>query len=69
MNPLDALMPIHADLSKLCAHRASAVKSDWISIRENLPEKNSPVLVHSPTWNQPVWIGYWDGDRWCSPSG
>lgn len=37
----------------------------WRSADE-LPDSDLSVLVYAPEATEPVWIGFWDGQRWVS---
>lgn len=38
----------------------------WHSVLLRIPDSDTIVLVHVPQNNEPVWLGYFDGehDRW-----
>jgi len=39
------------------------VKS-WFSVEISMPDADRTVMVYSPRANEPVWLGYWDGECW-----
>lgn len=42
----------------------------WIPVEESLPDADQTVLTYLPTdSDEPVWPGYWDGERWFSTEG
>lgn len=38
----------------------------WQDARQVLPDAEMSVLVFSPENDEPVWIGFYDGERWVS---
>jgi hypothetical protein len=36
--------------------------TDWISVRKQLPDSDTTVMVHCPKESEPVWLGYWDSE-------
>lgn len=40
----------------------------WFSSRQR-PDADVTVLINSPAASEPVWVGYWDGERWRLASG
>lgn len=36
---------------------------------ERLPDSDLSVLVYAPACDEPVWIGFYDGDGWVSADG
>jgi len=68
---------IQADYERLAMGEAVAVKSDeivrlrslmqrftWIPITQSLPDSDQTVIVYCPESNEPIWLGYLDGDAW-----
>jgi len=41
----------------------------WIGVDQALPDSETTVLVYSPESDEPVWLGYYDGDSWDSAEG
>ncbi len=42
----------------------------WIPVQECLPDSDLTVITFSPTGcDDPVWLGYWDGEYWFSAEG
>lgn len=37
---------------------------DWISTRTAVPDDDSTVLIHSLESDDPVWLGFKDGNVW-----
>lgn len=37
---------------------------EWHSVKDELPDDDITVLVHSPTAPDPVWIAYHEGSSW-----
>lgn len=47
----------------------------WISCSDRLPDSDQTVLICSASWENPVWMGYHDGNEWrcidafpCAPT-
>lgn len=43
--------------------------SEWIDVNVELPDADLTVLIFSAPDDEPVWLGYFDGDRWCGIHG
>jgi hypothetical protein len=41
----------------------------WISVEEQLPDAEITVLLYAPEADEPVWLGYYDGDSWYADTG
>ena len=41
----------------------------WIAVTEKLPDSDTTVLVCAPGADEPVWLGYRDGDSWFADTG
>jgi hypothetical protein len=41
----------------------------WISSGDQLPDSDTTVLIHRPDADEPVWMGYHDGDIWRTVDG
>lgn len=41
----------------------------WTSVDLMLPDAEMTVMICQPTCTEPVWMGYWDGDRWMAVEG
>lgn len=42
----------------------------WIPVEESLPDSDLTVMTFSPVGSdEPVWLGYWDGEFWYSAEG
>lgn len=39
-------------------------QTHWHPVASQLPDADTVVLVHVPGADEPVWLGYWDGDEW-----
>lgn len=52
-----------------CEPRLLGATVNWIACGERLPDDDTTVLVFSPQWGEPVWIGYHDGDDWRTVDG
>ena len=37
---------------------------EWRAVTDSLPDDDTTVLVHAPGADEPVWLGYYDGDSW-----
>ncbi|ODU25018.1 MAG: hypothetical protein ABS95_01175 [Verrucomicrobia bacterium SCN 57-15] len=37
---------------------------NWKDVSKEMPDADTVVLIHSPTADEPVWIGYHDGECW-----
>lgn len=42
---------------------------DWIAVTEKLPDADTTVLVSAPGADEPVWLGYYDGEDWYADTG
>lgn len=40
----------------------------WFNAK-HIPDADTTVLLYAPNADEPVWPGYWDGDRWCWADG
>lgn len=36
----------------------------WIPVVEQLPDSDTTVMLFDATASEPVWLGYFDGERW-----
>ncbi len=41
----------------------------WHDAEKSLPDSDQTVLVHCPISDDPVWLGYHDGETWRSIDG
>ena len=41
----------------------------WLDVNVVLPDDGILVLVALVNSNEPVWLGYFDGERWCDCDG
>lgn len=41
----------------------------WNAIADRLPDVDETVLIYSPGWSEPVWMGWWDGECWRADDG
>jgi hypothetical protein len=42
----------------------------WIAVKDQLPDSDTTVLVYAPAaLDEPVWLGYHDGESWVSVTG
>lgn len=41
----------------------------WHDTREEMPDADMTVLVHCPPSDDPVWLGYFDGETWRNVAG
>ena len=44
-------------------------KSEWTNINDEMPDADMMVLVACPECDEPVWLGYFDGDEWRTADG
>jgi hypothetical protein len=43
---------------------------EWIAVTDALPDSETTVLVYAPAaLDEPVWLGYHDGESWVSVTG
>jgi hypothetical protein len=42
---------------------------EWIAVADELPDVDTTVLVHAPGSDEPVWLGYFDGEDWLEIGG
>ena len=38
--------------------------ADWKSAGDELPDADQTVLIHHPKNDEPVWLGFFDGEQW-----
>jgi 8-oxo-dGTP diphosphatase len=43
-----------------------AAQNHWTACETSLPDSDQTVLVFLPDSNEPVWLGYHDGEQWWS---
>jgi len=36
----------------------------WKSVHDEMPDADQTVLVHYPNADEPVWLGFHDGETW-----
>lgn len=36
----------------------------WLPAAETMPDTDTTVMIHHPAMNEPVWLGYHDGETW-----
>lgn len=49
---------------------ATLICGNWTLVEDGLPDSDITVLIWMPNdASEPVWLGYWDGDRWMSIEG
>lgn len=41
----------------------------WRSVEDEMPDADETVLVHAADADEPVWLGYFDGDVWRCVEG
>jgi hypothetical protein len=41
-----------------------ATPTGWISTKAEMPDSDQTVIVHSPGADEPVWLGFHDGETW-----
>ena len=41
----------------------------WIDATKERPDADSTVLIHAPKDDEPVWLGYFDGESWRGVHG
>ena len=41
----------------------------WMNAELSLPDSDLTVLIHCPKSDDPIWLGYHDGEEWCLASG
>ena len=39
---------------------------EWKAVTDELPDAETTVLVYAPGADEPVWLGYYDGDDWLT---
>jgi len=42
---------------------------EWFTCTNKMPEFDETVIVHHPSADEPVWLGYHDGEIWREVSG
>ena len=43
--------------------------SGWTSVAKGMPDDDTSVMIYAPREDEPVWIGYHDGEVWRLASG
>jgi hypothetical protein len=41
----------------------------WIPCSQALPDSDLTVMIHHPEEDEPVWLGYHDGETWRMADG
>lgn len=41
----------------------------WVDVDHQLPDADETVMVFCPVSDDPVWLGYWDGETWRGVDG
>lgn len=41
----------------------------WYDLPERLPDDDRTVVYEAPDSDEPIWLGYLDGDQWRSAEG
>lgn len=41
----------------------------WVDAAEQLPDSDTTVLIHCSQSDDPVWMGYHDGETWRAVDG
>jgi len=41
----------------------------WIPVEQEVPDCDMTVNIFAPEANEPIWLGYWDGDNWVGIDG
>ena len=41
----------------------------WVLVTEGLPDDDETVLLYAPEYDEPVWVGWRDGDEWRDMNG
>lgn len=49
--------------------RTPAVTIQWTAAAIQLPDADLTVLIHCPISDDPVWLGYFDGETWRDVDG
>jgi hypothetical protein len=47
----------------------SSIMIDWKDAATHTPDADTTVLIHCPAEDEPVWMGYFDGEEWRSVEG
>ena len=42
---------------------------EWIAVGDRLPDADTTVLLCAPGSDEPVWLGYFDGNSWFEIGG
>lgn len=42
---------------------------EWVPVAERLPDDDETVLLYAPEYDEPVWVGWRDGDGWRDMNG
>jgi len=49
--------------------RRVALKKRWTRCADDLPDSDLTVMIHHPDEDEPVWVGYLDGETWRTAEG
>jgi mannose-6-phosphate isomerase-like protein (cupin superfamily) len=41
----------------------------WRDVEQEMPDSDTTVMIHNPGADEPVWLGYNDGEIWREVSG
>lgn len=42
---------------------------NWTAVKDRMPDAETTVLVFAPAADDPVWLGYYDGEDWYCVDG
>lgn len=58
---LEVLLPLHAAIA--------ATIQTWHPVSAGLPDSDTTVIIYAPEADEPIWLGYHDGEAWMDISG
>jgi hypothetical protein len=56
----------HKALLKTAGELRQSIGVRWIPVAKELPDADTTVLIYNELWNEPVFMGWLDGDMWRS---
>lgn len=48
---------------------APGAPGGWTRCADDLPDADLTVMIHHPDEDEPVWVGYLDGETWRTAEG
>lgn len=62
------LILLDSELQEI-ANAVSKCAPAWNDVRDFLPDSDITIIVHHPNNDEPVWLGFHDGETWRDVNG